>query len=49
MRWLVLTQGGLLCWDDKVWVGDYFGMGYWFLTQRSLLRRDDKDWVVALD
>ena len=38
----VLTQGSLLCRDDKVWA---VGL---FLTQRSLLCRDDKVWVVVL-
>ena len=37
----VLTQGSLLCRDDKVWA---VGL---FLTQRSLLCRDDKVWVVV--
>ena len=37
----VLTQGFLLCWDDKVCLVALF------LTQRSLLRRDDNfGWVL---
>ena len=50
MRWLVLTQGFLLCWDDNFGWVVVFGMGDWFLTQGSLLRRDDNfGWVIALE